>query len=431
MPPESVRRRWRALDPWQRIAVGVWALALVVLGGKALLRPHSNSVYPIFADAGRHWLEGSDLYEMPPDRDAYRYSPLIAAVFAPFGLLPDGVGGLLWRLIAAGVFLAGIGGWIRAVLPPGLTPRQKALLFLLPAPLAFSNVHNGQANILTIGLLLLALAAVARGRFNVAGFCLAVACLFKLYPIAIGLLLVVLYPRRLGPRLALMMAAGLLLPFLLQRPGYVAGQYAGWLEHMADNDRQAGPREMWYRDARMLCSLWVTPMSYRAYQLAEVVCAGVVAGACLWARRTGLEPTRLLTLLLGLGCCWMTALGPATESSTYVLLGPTVAWLAISGCGEGHPLALRIVWWVGYLLLVASQAASMLPSGWGRVLQSLGPQPLAALLFLGGLLYLAFLHTRAQTQLASPQPHPPQSAGSSADRHSRALTGVSARGEPC
>jgi hypothetical protein len=385
---ERARRRWQALGRWERTAFVVWTLALVLLGAKALLWPHRNSVYPIFADAGRHWFDSRDLYETRPGQEPYRYSPLVAAFFVPFGLLPDGPAGLLWRLLGSAIFLGGIGWWGRAVLPPAYTPGRRALLFLLAAPLAFSNVHNGQANLLVIGLLLLAVAEVERGRFNVAAACVAVACLFKLYPIAVGLLLVALYPRRLAARLGLMLAAGLLLPFLLQRPAYVAAQYAGWVEHIASNDRQVGSPAYWYRDARLLCSQWVTPMSYRAYLVLQAAGGIAIAGALLWARRAGLAAPRLLALLLGLGCCWMTALGPATESATYVLLGPAAAWLVVAGKAEGHALGLRVLWLTGYGLLVVAQAVSTLAGGWGRAVQSLGPQPLAALLLLGGLLYL-------------------------------------------
>src|SRR5205823_10460250 len=145
------------------------------------------------------------------------------------------------------------------------------------------------------------------------------------------------------------------------------------------NDRQLLPQECWYRDARLLCSRWVVPMSYGAYQVAEMIGGGVIAAAGLRARRAGLARPRLLALLLGLGCCWMTALGPATESSTYALLGPTAAWLLVSGAVERQPFTLRAVWLTGYALLVASQAAALLPSEWGRALKSLGPQPAAAL----------------------------------------------------
>jgi hypothetical protein len=378
--------------------VAAWAAALVLLGGHALLRPYRGTVYPIFAEAGRRWLAGADLYRPVPGLDEYRFGALPTALIAPFGLLPDGPGGLLWRLLGAAVFCAGLTCWGRIVLPPargGL-----AALFLLVAPLTFGNVHNGQANVLILGLLLLAVAAVARDRFNVAALCLTVAGLFKVYPLAVGLLLAAVYPRRLSPRLALALVAGLLLPFVLQRPAYVAAQYAGWVEHLAQDDRQVRPREFWYRDARLLWSLWSAPMSARAYQLAQAAGAAAAAAACLWARRTGLERSRLLALLLGVGCCWMTALGPATESATYVFLGPTAAWLLLCGRPDHHPAALCALWLTAYVLLVASQAASALPGGWGRSLQSLGPQPLAALLLMAGLLALAVCPRQPRLQFA-------------------------------
>jgi hypothetical protein len=374
-------------EPWQRTAIAVWFVALVILGAKALVWPHRHSVYPIFAQAGQDWLHSGDLYETPAGQEPYRYSPLVAAFFAPFSLLPDGPAGLLWRLLSAAALLGGLAWWSRNALPTPLTGRQRGLLFLLVAPLALGNVHNGQANLLVLGLLLVAVAACASGRFNLAALCLAVACVFKVYPIALGLLLAALEPRRLGPRLLLALVLGFALPFLLQRPDYVAAQYGRWIEHMALNDRQLLEPLCWYRDARLLCSRWIVPMSYGTYQAVEVIAGVVMAVVCLRARRIGMAHARAMAL--GIACCWMTALGPATESVTYVLIAPTLAWLLVTAAADGHPAGLRAVWLTSYGILVAAQAVAVLPAGWGRAIQALGPQPLAGLLLLGGLLYLA------------------------------------------
>src|SRR5688500_3021866 len=108
---------------WGRLAVVAWA---AVLGGvcvHTLLRPGRNSVYPIFAEAGRDWLAGGELYE--EDVAPFRYSPAVATFFAPFALLPDGPGGVLWRLLNAAVLLGGLAWWVRDVLPPGLTEERR------------------------------------------------------------------------------------------------------------------------------------------------------------------------------------------------------------------------------------------------------------------------------------------------------------------
>ena len=309
-------------------------------------------------------------------------------------------------LLGAAVFLTALRWWCREVLPGTLTRTERAWLFLLVTPLALSNLHNGQANLLVIGLLLAATAAVATERWTLASVCVVVACLFKVYPIAVGLLLMLVRPWRLGWRLAAALLVGILVPFLLQRPEYVADQYMRWIHHMAaQNDRQLIPQEQWYRDLRLLCTLWVTPMSYLVYQGVELGAGIMMAVLGLGLRWRGVPRARILLLLFGLGCCWMTLLGPATESSTYVLLGPVGAWLALRGggppglpgIGPGRPgdppprstsqsLWLRPLFLGSFALLLAAQLASAMP--WGVHFQKLGPQPFAALLMFIGLVAL-------------------------------------------
>src|SRR5207302_29864 len=101
--------------------------------------------------------------------------------------------------------------------------------------------------------LLAALAAVGSGRWNFAAAGLGLATFFKVYPLAVGLLLAAVYPRKFGVRLFLALAAGALLPFLLQRPGYVSGQYAAWWEVLRTEDRNDLPLILCYRDLCLLC----------------------------------------------------------------------------------------------------------------------------------------------------------------------------------
>src|SRR5262249_9785489 len=146
---------------------------------------------------------------------------------------------------------------------------QLAALFLLIVPLSVGSLNNGQSNPLVIGLLLAGVAAVAGERWWLASACVALACLFKLYPVAVGLLLAVVYPRRFAGRFAVALVLGLALPFPLQRPGYVAAQYAGWLDHLRRDDRTILPLALWYRDLRLLCHVWGIPLSAKGYVLVQ------------------------------------------------------------------------------------------------------------------------------------------------------------------
>jgi hypothetical protein len=364
------------------LAVVAWSGVLLACCLRTWLAPRANSVYPIFATAARAWQAGADLYR--PTGDPYRYSPLAAALLVPFSLLPGPLGGVLWRLLNAGVLLAALFWWARAVLPGPLTATRLAVLFLLAVPLTVGSLNNGQSNPLVLGLLLIAVAAAATDRWNLAALGVALACLFKIYPMAVGLLLAALYPRRFALRLVAALGLGLALPFLLQEPAYVTAQYGGWLHHLRTDDRSQLPLELAYRDLRLLLRVCGLPLSAGTWQAVQLVAAGGALALCLVGRRAGWPRRRQLGLLFALGCCWMTIFGPATESATYLLLAPALAAAVLAvEPGARLPAANGLVL-VSYALFLVSQTAVWFPGG--KQLHALGVQPLAALLLLGGIL---------------------------------------------
>jgi hypothetical protein len=356
--------------------------------GRALLAPGRKSVYPIFVAAANQWLAGGDVYgELAPGLDRFRYSPAVAALLVPFGLLPDGLGAALWRLLNAGVYLGALAWWIAVLLPASLTTGQRGVLFLLVVPLSIGSLNNGQSNALVLGLLLAALVGARTDRWNLAACCLSVACLFKVYPIAVGLLLAALYPRRFAVRLGVALAAGLALPFACQHFDFVAGQYASWLHLLQTYDRQSLSAELWYRDLRLLFRTWQVPLDAGTYRAVQLLAAACLAALCLAARRAGWPRDRLLLLLFALGCFWMTVLGPATESCTYILLAPALAWALLDAWARHWGAALGLLG-ASYGLFVGCQMVVWFPIG--RGLHTLGLQPLAGLLFLAGIVVPVF-----------------------------------------
>src|SRR5207249_3771015 len=126
----------------------------------------------------------------------------------------------------------------------------------------------------------------------------------KVYPIALALLLLAMFPRRLT--LPLLLAAGgvLALPFLLQAPEYVGRQYGDWLR-WGLNDRHVETTDLAFRDLRLLCRVWLVPLSSNAFRIAQLAAAAGIAALCLWQRSRNIEPRRLLTTSFGLACGWM------------------------------------------------------------------------------------------------------------------------------
>jgi hypothetical protein len=364
-----------------RLALAVWIGVILIIGVRVLLSPRSMTVYPIFAEAARRWWAGANLYL--PSAEVYRYSPLVTTFFTPFAFLPDRLGGFLWRLFNAAVYLGAFSWWIRTMLPQAASGAHQAVLFLLILPLSIGSLNNGQSNPLVLGLLLGGVAAVQRERWKLAGACVALATLFKVYPIAVGLLLAVIHPRRFAGRFAIFLALGLGLPFLLQDPIYVAEQYASWWRHLATEDRTALPLDDWYRDLRLVCYVWGSPLSTQLYQAIQLVTALGIATICVVGRWAGWEELRLLMILLALACCWMTVLGSTAESSTYMLLAPSLAvsvWLAYQ---ERDFRLEHIGLFCAYSLFTLTQLAVWFP--FRKQVHNLGLHPVAGLLYFSCL----------------------------------------------
>src|SRR5262249_26235179 len=163
------------------------------------------------------------------------------------------------------------------------TPGQTAVWFLLVLPLALHSMYNGQANLTMLAALLLGLSASAAGRWNRAAAWLALAALIKGYPLALGLLLCALYPRRFAPRFA---AAGIAVaaPFRAHCPSVVARQYSSWFHHLCDSTDIMRER---LRSIDHLLQVYGHPISPGLFALVGLLTGVAVLALCLLhARRT-------------------------------------------------------------------------------------------------------------------------------------------------
>jgi hypothetical protein len=345
---------------------------------------HHNSVYDAYLEAGRHWIAGSDdLYG--PLALQFRYSPLVAAFFALFTFLPERLGSLLWRLLNAGALLAAFSWWLRRVLPDTWNAKERAIFLLLTLPLSAGSLNNAQANPLMTALMLLALAAVHVQRWNLASAFLVVACFLKLYPLALGMILALLYPRQLIWRQLLGIAAGAAICFLAQSPAYVAREFGQWFHFLQGDLRFDWPLEAGYRDLHLVLSLLHVPVSQPVYTALQLLGALAVAVLCYAARKAS-GPV-LMKLVYSLVCCWILLLGPATESSTYILLAPALAWQLIDAWHTPHSRVYRGTLLFASLLIVIALVAVWFP--FAKTIHAMGPHPLAALVFVGCVLYEA------------------------------------------
>src|SRR5205807_1857488 len=134
------------------------------------------------------------------------------------------------------------------------------------------------------------------------------------YPIALGLLLCLVEPRRFTPRLAACLMAGAALPYLCQRPDYVTSQYAEFFHHLVGDDRTQFAIDAGYRDLHMLLRVAGINLSLQAYRLLEIMLGLACAAIVLGGVRRGWNNRTAAAACLSLSVCWMTLAGPATES---------------------------------------------------------------------------------------------------------------------
>jgi hypothetical protein len=346
----------------------------------AYFYPRSHTVYDIYAPAARSWWTGEDMYVRR--LDYYRYSPLFAIALTPFAVLPDCWGGALWKVFNSAFYAVSLWYWARTALPAKLSRQQSAALFLLALPLSVHSIYNGQANLIMLGAILLGFAALVAERWNRAAGWLALATLIKGYPIALAFILLVLYPRRLVARFAAALGIGLLLPFALQWPSVVAAQYASWFGHIRDS---TGINRERLRTVDALVQIYYHRLPDEAPIALAFLAGGVVLGLCfLWSRRR-LSRQGLLVEVYLLFAAWVLLFGPATESCTYVVVAPAIAWTLVEEFQRPGAWIARSAL-ITSLLLMGPLVSDLVGSRVRSFTTAHGSQPLGAVLFAAYLL---------------------------------------------
>jgi hypothetical protein len=369
--------RIRRAGFWNIAAAAAWGLLLLALVIRIACAPERTAGFRTYDLAGLRWFHGEYLYG---DWRGFVYGPLAAALFSPLAFLPRGVSHILWTAVNFAALVGGTGSILG--LYPNLDRKIYGIAFLLLLPLALGNLDIGQANPLIIGLLMLALGAVHRERWGIAALCVALATYFKIYPLAFGPLIAVIAPRRFGWRLLLALGLLGLIPFLLQRWGYVFNQYQAWLVTRLTDNRlnyplKSAPLDLWF----LLVRLGRLNISSLLYTALQALSGAAIAVYCVMGSRRGWPRARVLIGLFSFVCIWMTLCGPATESQTYLLLAPAVVLAVVQALAEPRPVWLRASVCCAFALLLLAVARSVFAPGF-KELWVLAAQPVAAVLFL-------------------------------------------------
>jgi hypothetical protein len=315
-------------------------LALFLVTAAMIIAGSNRSVVPAYRTAALNWLAGQGLYD-GSGVGGFVYFPQAAILFAPFAMIPQTMGEVLWRLVNIGVFALGLhsfAGLGRERSGKNLFP----LMTLVAIPLAWDCARNGQATLIMAGFMLLAIADMARCRWWRAVLWLSLSVAMK--PLAIVLVLLVMaIDRPMTWRLVLGMAAVALAPFLTQGPAYVLQQYAAFL-HNSTTAAHVGVVVQGWTSPFSALRLVGVELTEQVQMAIRISAAFGTLALCFLARRR-YEEKRSAIYVYSLAALYLILFSPRTENNTYAILGPSIAvflslaFLAEKRFGQGILLA--------------------------------------------------------------------------------------------
>lgn len=204
-----------------RTLLGLWLILGIV---SALAKMHSHNNFMIFKGVFWHvWNQTSLFIEYPQEYfDVNHYGPLFSLVIAPFAVIPDWLGMLLW-CVALSLFL------YIAIRKSDLTKYQQVFILWFCAHELLTALFMQQFNIAIAAIILLAFFLIEKERDTEAAFFIVLGTLVKLYGI-LGLAFFFFSKHKCRFVVSLVIWSIVLfaLPMLISSPEYIVNQYQEW-----------------------------------------------------------------------------------------------------------------------------------------------------------------------------------------------------------
>ena len=211
-----------------RTLFGLWTLLAVVAGLTKMAPPRHNN-FLIFRGVFWHTIQKLSLYDFYPTEynDHNHYGPIFSLVIAPFAVVPDAIGLLLWLVVLAL-------GMYYAVRRLPLEEGRQIFLYWFCAHELLTALQMQQFNIAIAAIIIGSFAAIEKGREVTAAFLIVLGTFVKLYGV-VGLAFFFFVKRK--PRFILALIGWSVVcfvaPMLISSPEYVVGQYVEWYERLA------------------------------------------------------------------------------------------------------------------------------------------------------------------------------------------------------
>jgi hypothetical protein len=146
MSPDARRLRW--------VVGGLFLGVGLVLA----LNPHRCIDFTVFRTAGARWLAGTAIYRAEDGPMPFKYAPPVAVLLAPLALVPRALGAVLWNVGSVALLLLAVVRLPRV--DPDASEADGSWAALALAGPIVTVLFYGQVDLLLLGLLVLAAAAV-------------------------------------------------------------------------------------------------------------------------------------------------------------------------------------------------------------------------------------------------------------------------------
>ena len=267
---------------------------------------HYNN-FVIFKQSFYNLIQGKNLYTTYPDLfwDYFKYSPAFALLFAPFAVLPDLAGLIIWNL------LNGLVLYFAIRYLPYVTDKQKMLILWFILIELLTSIQNAQSNGLMAALVILTFNALENKREGAAALFLSFSVFIKIFSGA-ALLLALFYPRKLRFILYFVIWSLVfaLLPLAVVTPQQLIGLYKSWLALLASDHNVSYGISMlgWLH----------TWFGWMVSKYAVVLAGGAVLLLAFLRKSRYNDPAFRLLMLAAL-LIWMVIFNHKAESPTYVI----------------------------------------------------------------------------------------------------------------
>ena len=301
---------------------------------------HAINNYIIFKHVFVHTVNEMNLYSPYPDvyNDTNHYGPLFSMVIAPFALLPDWLGVVLWSMTNATVLFI-------AIKQLGFERRQFYTILLIGAIELMSSTHHVQFNPMVGAWLILSYVMVEKEKDLWATLFIAAGFLTKLYGIA-GLTFFLFSKHKVKfiGYFIMWMAILICLPMIISSPKFIIQSYQDWFFSLKGKDEKNAMQSLSFGQQ----DISIIGVFRRSLQTTRISDLMVLAPAALLyalplLRVSQYKYAAYRLRYLALALITIVIYSSSAESVTYII--------AISGCALWYVLQEKKSAWTTFMLI--------------------------------------------------------------------------------